>query len=40
MIRQIFLTDKYEDIPALTKLQNLAEDMGNSVKQSLEYIKR
>jgi hypothetical protein len=40
MLRHIFLTDKYEDIPALTKMEDLAEKMGHSVSQSMEYIKR
>jgi hypothetical protein len=40
MLRHIFLSDKYEDIPALTKMQDLAKDMGHSVSQSMEYIKR
>jgi hypothetical protein len=40
MLRHIFLTDKYEDMPTLTKMEDLAEKMGHSVSQSMEYIKR
>jgi hypothetical protein len=40
MLRHIFLTDKYEDMPALSKMDELAEKMGHSREQSLEYIKR
>ena len=40
MLRHIYLTDKLKDIPKLTELTQLAEDMGHSVKQQLEYIKK
>jgi hypothetical protein len=40
MLRHIFLTDKLKDIPKLTELNQLATDMGHSVLQQLEYIKR
>jgi hypothetical protein len=40
MLRHIYLTNKYKDIPALSKMQEVAADMGHSVKQAMEYIKR
>jgi hypothetical protein len=40
MLRHIYLTDKYKDIPALSKMQNLATDMAHSVSTAMEYIKR
>lgn len=40
MLRHIYLTDKLKDIPKLTELTQLAENMGHSVKQQLEYIKK
>jgi len=40
MLRHIYLTDKYKDIPALSKMQNLATDMGHSISTAMEYIKR
>jgi hypothetical protein len=40
MLRHIYLTNKYKDIPALSKMEQLSEDMGHSVKQAMEYIKR
>jgi integrase len=40
MLRHIYLTNKYKDIPALSKMEEVAADMGHSVKQAMEYIKR
>jgi hypothetical protein len=40
MLRHIYLTNKYKDIPALSKMQDIATEMGHSVLQGLEYIKR
>jgi hypothetical protein len=40
MLRHIFLSDKLKDIPKLTELENLSNDMGHSVMQQLEYIKK
>jgi hypothetical protein len=40
MLRHIYLTNKYKNIPALSKMEQLSEDMGHSVKQAMEYIKR
>jgi hypothetical protein len=40
MLRHIYLTDRYKDIPALSKMQNLATVMAHSVSTAMEYIKR
>lgn len=40
LIRHIYLSDKLKDIPKLTELTQLSKDMGHSVLQQLEYIKR
>ena len=40
MLRHIYLTNKYKDVPALEKMENLAQDMGHSISQAMEYIKR
>jgi ribosomal protein L18 len=40
MLRHIYLTNEYKDIPALSKMQNIASEMGHSVSTAMEYIKR
>lgn len=40
MLRHIYLTEQLKDVPALEKLENLAHDMGHSVGEALEYVKR
>jgi hypothetical protein len=40
MLRHIYLTDRYKDIPAIAKMVNLAEQMGHSVGTAMEYVKR
>jgi len=40
MLRHIFLSDTYKDVPALKKMENLAHDMGHSVNQAMLYIKK
>lgn len=39
MLRHIYTTDKYGDMPALKELNASAEAMGHSLTQHLEYIK-
>jgi hypothetical protein len=39
MLRHIFLSDKFKDIPKLAELQSTADSLGHSVGQMLEYIK-
>ena len=40
MLRHIYLTDVYKDIPKINKMENLADQMGHSVSTAMEYIKR
>jgi integrase len=40
MLRHIYITDKLEGIPALQDMQSMAEGMGHSVHQQMEYVKR
>jgi hypothetical protein len=40
MLRHIYLTDVYKDVPALEKMQKLATSMSHSVATAMEYIKR
>lgn len=40
LLRHIYLTSKYKDIPALKEMERTAEAMGHSVSQALEYIKK
>ena len=39
MLRHIFLTTKYGDIPKIKEMENTAAAMGNSIPTMLEYIK-
>ena len=41
MLRHIFLTNQYKDMPALKKMDELAKEMGHSTDQALEtYVKK
>jgi hypothetical protein len=40
MLRHIYITDKYKDMPALKELTANAQAMGHSVVQSLQYALR
>jgi hypothetical protein len=40
MLRHIYLTDKLKDVPALTELNKMASDMGHSVPEALQYVKK
>jgi len=40
LLRHAFLTDKYQNIPALENMIATATAMGNSLPQSLEYVKK
>jgi ribosomal protein L12E/L44/L45/RPP1/RPP2 len=40
LLRHSFISSKYENIPALKEILDTAEQMGHSVLQSLQYIKR
>ena len=40
MLRHIYLTDLYKDIPKINKMEILADQMGHSVSTAMEYMKR
>lgn len=40
MLRHIYLSEKYKDLPALNEMKETAREMGHSVGQALEYIKK
>lgn len=39
MLRHIYLTDKLKDVPKLEELEKMAQEMGHSVGEALEYVK-
>ncbi|MBC7475802.1 MAG: hypothetical protein H7263_16080 [Candidatus Sericytochromatia bacterium] len=39
LLRHIYLTDVYKNMPALSKMEELAAQMSHSVGQALEYVK-
>ena len=40
MLRHVYLTNIYKDVPKINQMQDLANEMGHSVSTALEYIKR
>ena len=40
LLRHIYLTNIYKELPALSKMEDLSSQMGHSLLQQLEYIKR
>ena len=40
MLRHIYLTNVYKDLPAINKMQQLANNMGHSISTAMEYIKK
>ena len=40
LLRHIYLTNIYKDLPALSKMESLANSMGHSIETALEYVKR
>ena len=40
MLRHIYLTNLYKDVPKINQMQDLANEMGHSVSTALEYVKR
>lgn len=40
MIRHIYLSDKFENMPAIRELKETAEELGHSTNQLLQYIKK
>ena len=40
LLRHIYLSEKYKDIPALKEMKDTASAMGHSLNQALEYVKK
>lgn len=40
MLRHIYLSDIYKDVPALAEMQERAREMAHSVSEALQYVKR
>jgi hypothetical protein len=40
MLRHIYLTDKYKDVPALAEMEKTAENMGHDLTMALKYVKK
>ena len=40
LLRHIYLSDKYKDVPALKDMKDTAAAMGHSLGQALEYVKK
>ena len=40
ILRHSYLSNMYQGIPALTKMEETAENMGHSIKEALQYIKK
>jgi integrase len=40
MLRHIYLTEQYKNIPAIADMQELAQSMGHSSAQAMEYVKK
>jgi len=40
MLRHIYLTHKYKDVPALADMEKTAQEMGHSTAQAMLYVKK
>lgn len=40
MLRHIYLSNLYKDVPALTQMENTANEMGHSLTTALQYVKK
>jgi hypothetical protein len=40
MLRHIFLTDRYKNVPSIRDMEELATQMGHSTSTALEYVKK
>jgi hypothetical protein len=40
LLRHIYLTDKYKDVPSLNNMEQTAAEMGHSVIEALQYVKK
>jgi len=39
-LRHSFLSNKYKNMPNLKEMLNTADDMGHSLMQAFEYVKK
>ena len=40
MLRHMYLTEKYKDVPALSDMEKTAQEMGHSVQMAMQYVKK
>jgi hypothetical protein len=40
LLRHIYLTEQYKNVPAIADMQELAQSMGHSSAQAMEYVKK
>ena len=40
MLRHIYLTNYYKNMPSLMNMEELANDMGHSVVTAMTYVKK
>jgi hypothetical protein len=40
MLRHIYLSNLYKDVPRLTQMENTAKEMGHSLDEALRYVKK
>ena len=40
MLRHIYLSNVYKDVPPIKEMEQLASDMGHSVETAMNYVKR
>jgi hypothetical protein len=40
LIRHIYLSNVYKDVPAIKEMQERATDMGHSISEALQYVKK
>jgi integrase len=40
MLRHIFLTERYKNVPSIRDMEELATQMGHSTSTALEYVKK
>jgi integrase len=40
MLRHIYLSNVYKDVPALKEMKELADNMGHDVSTALQYVKK
>jgi hypothetical protein len=40
MLRHIYLSNKYKDVPALKEMKATAANMGHSIEEALKYVKQ